>query len=173
MIRTLALCLALVGTPAAAQHAHGDHSAAAGPTEPGQSAFAALAEIVALLRADPATDWHRVDIPALREHLVDMDLVTLDATVATTPTATGAVFRVGGEGRTLEAVRRMALAHPPFAEAETGWTIVAEPVDGGVELAVDGDRDQILALGFHGLMTLGAHHEAHHLAIARGDAPHE
>lgn len=173
MLRTLAICLALAATPAAAQHTHGNHAAATGPTEPGQSAFAALAEIVVLMRADPTTDWSRADIPALREHLVDMALVTLDATVATTPTATGATFRVGGEGRTLEAVRRMALAHPPFAEAETGWTIIAKVVDGGVELSVDGDRDQILALGFHGLMTIGAHHQQHHLAIARGDAPHD
>jgi hypothetical protein len=143
------------------------------PAETGQSAFASLAEIVALLRADPATDWTRVDIATLREHLVDMDLVTLDASVETTPTASGAVFDVTGEGRTFQAIRRMALAHPPFAEAETGWTIAAEPSEGGATLTVDGDRDQILALGFHGLMTLGAHHQAHHIAIARGDAPHE
>ncbi len=46
-------------------------------TEGGQSAFAALQEVVSYLMADPATDWSRVDIEALRQHLIDMDNVTL------------------------------------------------------------------------------------------------
>ncbi|MFX5914869.1 hypothetical protein ABTE45_18800, partial [Acinetobacter baumannii] len=51
------------------------------PTQPGQSAFAAILEIVALLEADPATDWSKVNIEALRQHLIDMDNVTLRADV--------------------------------------------------------------------------------------------
>lgn len=57
--------------------------AASQPTEPGQGAFAAIAEIVALLSADTSTDWSRVDITALREHLVDMNQLTLNADVET------------------------------------------------------------------------------------------
>ena len=45
--------------------------AAAGPAEPGQGAFAAMQEIVAILEADPTTDWSKVDLPALRQHLAD------------------------------------------------------------------------------------------------------
>src|SRR5665213_2414926 len=45
------------------------------PTQPGQSAFAAIQEIVAILEADPKTDWSRVNIEALRQHLIDMDNV--------------------------------------------------------------------------------------------------
>ena len=41
-----------------------------GPIEAGESAFAAIQEIVALLNADPKTDWSKVDIDALRQHLV-------------------------------------------------------------------------------------------------------
>lgn len=37
----------------------------AGPREPGQSAFTAIQEMVALLKADPQTDWSRVDVEAL------------------------------------------------------------------------------------------------------------
>ena len=47
--------------------------AASAPTERGRvRSFAALSEIVALLEADPQTDWGTVDITALRDHLVDM-----------------------------------------------------------------------------------------------------
>jgi hypothetical protein len=52
---------------------HGPGQAAALPTQPGQSAFAAIQEIVAMLEADPKTDWSRVNIEALRQHLIDMD----------------------------------------------------------------------------------------------------
>jgi hypothetical protein len=50
---------------------HATSHAAPQPTEPGQGAFAAIAEIIALLEADPNTDWSKVDITALREHLVE------------------------------------------------------------------------------------------------------
>lgn len=163
----------LASTAAAQQHAHTGHGDTTLPGETGQSAFAALAEIVSMLRDDPATDWSRVDIPALREHLVDMDLVSTDATVRTTPTETGATFHITGSGRTLTAIQTMALAHPPFAEAESGLTISAQATDDGAVWNVAGNRDMILGLGFHGILTIGAHHQAHHLALATGGNPHE
>ena len=49
------------------------------PTMPGQDAFGAIQEIVQILEADPTTDWSKVNIAALREHLVDMNEVTLRA----------------------------------------------------------------------------------------------
>ncbi|RTM12059.1 MAG: hypothetical protein EKK33_18550, partial [Bradyrhizobiaceae bacterium] len=55
------------------------------PTQPGQDAFAAIQEIVQILEADPHTDWSKVNIDALREHLVDMSNVTLAAQVKTEP----------------------------------------------------------------------------------------
>lgn len=42
--------------------------APAGVTEGGQSAFAGITEIVALLDADPTTDWATADIEALWQH---------------------------------------------------------------------------------------------------------
>src|SRR5437764_5713379 len=36
---------------------------------PGQAAFGAIQEVVELLEADPTTDWAKVNIAALREHL--------------------------------------------------------------------------------------------------------
>jgi hypothetical protein len=51
------------------------------PTEPGQAALGAMQEIVRMLEADPDTDWSKVTLTALREHLIDMDEVTLRAVV--------------------------------------------------------------------------------------------
>ena len=88
--KPLLLGLCLLGGSAVAQpapmhgHAHGvAPPATALPVLPGQDAFAALQEIVRLLEADPATDWTRVDLDALRMHLVDMAEVMLHAETAT------------------------------------------------------------------------------------------
>src|SRR5271166_2493744 len=48
-------------------------------TQPGQAAFAAIQEIVQILVDDPKTDWSRVNIDALRQHLIDMNNMTLAA----------------------------------------------------------------------------------------------
>ena len=63
---------------AAAQHDMSMHAAAGSvPTSSGQAAFATISEVVRLLKADSATDWSKVDIEALRRHLIDMDAVTM------------------------------------------------------------------------------------------------
>ena len=41
-------------------------------TMPGQDAFGAIQEIVQILQSDPKTDWSKVNIDALRQHLIDM-----------------------------------------------------------------------------------------------------
>ncbi len=173
-MRLIPLLLAiLMAAPVAAQHAHSatGHDTG-GPQETGQSAFAALAEIVAILQTDPETDWERVDIAGLRRHLVDMDLLTTDAVVTRMLRPEGARFEIRGTPRGLEAIRAMVPAHAPFLAAETGWDVVAEDLDDGVALIVGGDAAQIQGLGFFGLMTIGAHHQAHHLLMAKGAAPH-
>lgn len=173
-MRLMPLLLAIVmAAPVAAQHAHSatGHDMG-GPQETGQSAFAALAEIVAILQADPETDWERVDIDGLRRHLVDMDLLTQEAVVTRTLRPEGAQFEIRGTPRVLEAIRAMVPAHAPFLAAETGWDVVTEELEDGVALSVDGDAAQIQGLGFFGLMTIGAHHQEHHLMMAKGAAPH-
>ncbi|MBA3854242.1 MAG: hypothetical protein C0503_07490 [Gemmatimonas sp.] len=94
------------------QHTSGMQHPAAGPQpkEGGQAAFASIAEIVKLLDADPRTDWRKVNIEALRPHLIDMDEVTMRATVRAEPVDGGAAFFVTGSGRTLDAMRRTTLA---------------------------------------------------------------
>ncbi len=51
----------------------------------GQDAFGAIREIVRMLDADPKTDWSKVDIEALRQHLIDMSEVTLKANATAKP----------------------------------------------------------------------------------------
>jgi hypothetical protein len=41
------------------------------PVLPGQDAFGAVQEIVRMLEADPETDWSKVDLEVLRQHLID------------------------------------------------------------------------------------------------------
>lgn len=146
------------------------------PTMPGQDAFGTIQEIVRILEADPATDWARVDIEALRRHLVDMNEVTLNATAVATPVEGGASYTVTGDGRTLEAIRRMVPAHAREIDGVNGWTVKAEPVATGVALIVTApDPKQtahIRGLGFIGIMAQGGHHQTHHLAMARGALHH-
>ena len=54
----------------------GMHATSTTPTMPGQDAFGAIQEIVQILDADPKTDWSKVDLDALRQHLIDMNEIT-------------------------------------------------------------------------------------------------
>ena len=146
------------------------------PTLPGQDAYAAIAEVVRILEGNPATDWSKVDFEALRQHLVDMNEVTLRSVVKQSQVPGGAVFEVTGEGRTGEAIRRMLMAHASALEMLPDYTAAAEEIPGGARLTVrakqPGDtatESKIRGLGFIGLLTVGAHHTVHHLAIAKGD----
>jgi hypothetical protein len=66
-----------------------------------------------------------------------------------------------------------------------GWKVTVEhaalpaPALGGVALAVSAPSPaspaeiaRIRGLGFFGVMASGAHHQAHHLAIAKGEHVH-
>ncbi len=174
MIRpTLYAIVALSAFPATAQHAH--HSSG-GPIEMGQSAFAAITEIVQILSDDPDTDWSKVNIQALRDHLVDMELVTTEANVRTRSEGRIVEFNVTGEGDVADAIERMVLAHSPILEMATGWAVTAEPSANGAAMRIEVDTDQelarVLGLGFFGVLTIGAHHQAHHLQMALGADPH-
>jgi hypothetical protein len=146
------------------------HQEAAATREAGQAAFAAITEIVGLLMADSATDWSKVNIEALRQHLIDMDDVTMRRVVGAEPVPGGARFVVSAAGRTVDAIRRMGGAHVGTVEAPLKATFVEQP--GGGVLTVTssepGGEARIRALGFIGMLTVGSHHAAHHLAIARG-----
>jgi len=145
------------------------------PTQPGQGAFAAIQEIVDILEADPRTDWSKVDIGALRQHLEDMDNVTLHAQVRSTPISGGLTFTVVGEGPVKQSVQRMVTAHAAVMNGVGNWKMTAAETETGATLSVTTptkDASKLQALGFIGVMARGMHHQAHHLMIARGGHPH-
>ena len=179
MIRILILAACLLPTLALAQHDHAGHmpppAATASPKEPGQSAFAAIQEIVEILEADPKTDWAKVNIDALRAHLIDMNNVTLGAQVASEPIEGGMRYSVMGAGQVGDSIRRMLLAHAATMNGVNGWRFEAAAMEGGAILTVrvpEADLRKLRGLGFMGAMARGMHHQAHHLAIARGGHPH-
>ena len=81
-----------------------------------------------------------------------------------------------GEGRTLDAIRRMVPAHAREMNGVDGWVTNTEPLPDGVLLTVTtADPRQtarIRGLGFIGIMVQGSHHQMHHLAMARGGFAH-
>ena len=141
------------------------------PSLPGH-AFGAIQEVVRLLEADPATNWSKVDIGPLREHLIDMDEVTLDAVTDEKPLDNGIEILVTGEGRTADAIKRMVPAHA-HALSATGWNAKTEDLPNGVKLVVTSDdpaqATRLKALSFMGIMVQGSHHQMHHLMMAKGE----
>ncbi len=151
------------------------HMQGAPVQEPGQGAFAAIGEIVAALEADPATDWSKVDIDALRAHLRDMNLVVIGAEAGVGEIPGGLRFEVTGEGPVIGAVQRMVLAHAGVMQGVDGWTYEAQASAAGATLDVlvpEADMAKLRALGFFGILTSGMHHQAHHWMIATGTNPH-
>src|SRR5207237_2968719 len=128
------------------------------------------------LEADPATDWSKVDLEALRQHLIDMNEVTLNANAVAKPIEGGVEIRVTGAGRTLAAIRRMVPMHATEIDGSKGWSAKVSKLPDGVLLAVTAtdvkEVAHIRGLGFAGIMTSGSHHQAHHLAIAKGESMH-
>ncbi len=155
-------------------HNHQFASASA-PTMPGQDAFGAIQEIVQILQSDPKTDWSKVNIEALRRHLIDMNEVTLHAAAAQRDLDNGIEITVTGEGRTLDAIKRMVPAHVSELR-EIGWNAKSDELPNGVKLTVMASEAQPLtklkALGFMGIMVQGGHHQPHHLMMAKGQFSH-
>jgi hypothetical protein len=147
------------------------------PTLPGQDAFGAIAEIVRLLDADSQTDWSQVDLERLRQHLIDMNEVVLHAEVKASAVPGGLAMDVTGAARAESAIRAMVVPHATELNQMPGLVAKTEPITGGVRLTVTARNAEdakavarVRGLGFIGLLTLGAHHQPHHLAMARGQA---
>lgn len=170
--------LGVCGAPLAAQH---DHAMMQGPlpVQPGQAAYGVLAEVVRILEADSATDWTTVNLEALRQHLIDMDAVTMRATMTARNVDGGVEARFTGAGATVGAIKRMVLAHARALDALPDFRVTASETSSGATLTVTAERaddarlvTKIRGLGPAGLLVLDDHHARHHLMLARGDAPH-
>jgi hypothetical protein len=182
-LRSLARATLLVGlltsSAFAQSHQHQPgmtHDApSATPTEVGQAAFAAIAEVVRMLEADPNTDWSKVNLEALRQHLRDMDLVLMRARVAQAPVDGGVRLEVTGDGEVIDAIRRMLHSHGQALEVELPVTTALAHHPQGLVLTVTAKDAadtayvaKLRGLGFAGLLVTGNHHGPHHVMIARG-----
>lgn len=169
----------LAAAAAAQGHSHSQDppsgqqpTAIAAPVEPGQAAYAAVGEAVAILTADRATDWSKVNVDALRAHLVDMDNVILRARATMEKLPNGARFRVTGDPATAASIKAMTRSHFTSENIPGGWKMAVEPLPDGSVVMVTSERpadaQKIQGLGFFGILTMGGHHQPHHLMIARG-----
>lgn len=150
---------------------------AAVPALSGQDAFGAIQEVVRILEADLATDWGKVNLERLRQHLIDMNEVTLRSEVKTATVPGGLAMDVTGSGRVEEAIRGMLVPHAKELDQMKEWSARTEQIPGGLRLTVVARNPEdvrtiarIRGLGFIGLLVQGAHHQPHHLAMARGEA---
>lgn len=169
----------LAAAPVCAQqasHGHAMHQAGGAPTAPGQDAFGAIQEIVRILEADPKTDWSRVNLERLRQHLIDMNEVTLRAEVKAEPVPGGLQMDVTGAGRTERSIRDMVGPHNSELNQMGEWSARTETIPGGIRLTVTANDAadaktvaRIRGLGFIGLLVQGGHHQPHHLAMAKGE----
>ena len=146
-------------------------------SEAGTDPFAVIQEVIALLEANPDTDWSAVNIEALRLHLVEMQDMTLNVTVEQEPIKLGfkAVITPTTK-RALQSMSRIFSAHPSIIKEETGWDMFVTDNNGIFTIEVTSDQlqevDKIRGLGYIGIMAYGNHHQPHHWAMASGDNPH-
>jgi hypothetical protein len=140
-------------------------------SEPGQSGFAAIAEVVRQLEADPNTDWSKVTIDALRQHLRDMDVVTIDSTAVAEDVEGGVRFTITGGADVAPSITRMAVGHAGVMDGVDGWRYSADALDNGATVTVlvpEADLAKLKGLGFYGLLASGPHHQPHHWMMANG-----
>jgi hypothetical protein len=147
------------------------------PKQPAQAAYASLGEIVRILKADSTTDWSKVDLEAVRQHMIDMDAVTMRAQVKQRPIPGGVTMTVTGDAIVAASIKRMVTSHAGMLDQDPQYHATVAPIANGVQFTVtarDAKNVQLVAmirgLGFAGLLTEGDHHARHHMALARGDA---
>ena len=161
------------------QHQHAMKTTDAGLSEAGNDAFGTIQEVISKLNSDPDTDWSKVNLEALRLHLVDMHEMTLNVNLLSQTAVNNGVETViePSTPRAAEALVRVFSAHPMQLKQETGWEMQVVKTGERYTLTTTTENPEeiskIRGLGYIGLMAYGAHHQAHHWAMARGENPHE
>lgn len=147
-------------------------------TEAGNDAFGTIQEIITRLNADPKTDWNKVNIEALRLHLLDMHDMVLNIEVISQKAIQNGLKAIikPTTKRAALALEKVFKAHPMQLKKETGWNMQVEKSNDQYILTttseISKDTAKIRGLGYIGLMTYGNHHQPHHWAMATGKNPH-
>lgn len=148
-------------------------------TEAGNDAFGTIQEVVVKLLANPDTNWEKVDLEALRQHLIDMDNFTIHvAVLESKPIDKGLEFTVKATTKdAYGSLQRMFAAHPAILKQESGWQMdVVENRNKSFTVRVTTENAsevaQIRGLGYIGVIAYGQHHQQHHWMMATGMHPH-
>lgn len=145
--------------------------------EAGTDAFATLQEAIIALEANPNTNWEKVNMEALRLHLIQMQDMTLNVNVVQKNINRGfqAVITPTID-RAVQSLTQILSSHPAQMQAETGWDMQVANNNGVFTLTVTSNNIKEIAkirgLGYIGVMAYGKHHQPHHWAIASGKNPH-
>jgi len=148
-------------------------------TSAGNYAFWTIQEAIEKLDADPDTDWSKVNLEALRQHLVDMQNFTLNVNVLSQhPISNGMQAVIHPVNKDAAAsLQRVLAAHPAQLRQETGWEMTVSKQKGNYVISVvtkdPAQVARINGLGYIGVMAVGAHHQVHHWAMAKGLNPHQ
>ncbi len=142
--------------------------------EAGNDAYGTIQEVISRLYRNPDTDWSQVNLEVLRQHLVDMNDITLNVDVLSQrpiPLGLEIVIQPQTE-RAAVAMARVLKAHPDMLARESGWRMKVIRGEGQYTLITTTldpkESDQIRGLGYIGLMAYGDHHQRHHWAMATG-----
>lgn len=160
------------------KHVHQSSKSSIPLTEAGNDAYGTLQEALQNLLADPKTDWSKVNMEALRQHLVDMNNFTVNIDInRQTPIKNGVeVILAPHNARVVESLKRMFAAHPAQLKSETGWDMKIVDLGGKYKITITTNKPEevtkIQGLGYIGVMAWGKHHQPHHWMIAKGDNPH-
>jgi hypothetical protein len=148
-------------------------------TEAGNDAFGTIQEVIRRLNSDPNTDWTKVNLEALRLHLMDMNDMTLNVEVISQkPIHNGleVIIRPTTDRAAL-ALDKVFKAHLLQFKKDTGWNMKVVKNNGQYTILTTSDNTKdeakIRGLGYIGLMVYGDHHQRHHWAMATGNNPHK
>jgi len=165
----------IIGTTFTANAQHNHMNMDSTPlTMPGNDVFGTIQEVVQKLEADPKTDWSKVDLEALRQHLLDMKAFTEEVEVISNkPIENGIEIQVRPEtDRSAGALKRLFSMHPAMLKMEKGWDMKAKQTGDQWTITcttkVNSEIEEIRALGYIGLLVEGTHHQLHHWMIATG-----
>jgi len=143
-------------------------------TMPGNEIFGTIQEVVHKLEADPNTDWSKVNLEALRQHLLDMKAFTEEVQVINKkPIPDGVEIQVRPETKRAQgALKKLFMMHPHMLKEEKGWDMKARLNDNTWTLTCTtknpAEVEEIRGLGYIGLIAEGSHHQYHHWLIATG-----
>ena len=147
--------------------------------EAGNAIFGTLQETIKMLDANPETDWEKVDLEGLRQHLIDMENFTSGVDVLSNEKiAKGSKIVIRAKSKVAhDSLSRALKAHPSMMQSETGWTMGVEQNKERFTLTIETQKPEeitrLRALGYIGVMALGDHHQVHHWLMASGSNPHD